>query len=237
MQEIVFGSVVYLAGRLFAGRDCMAWIPFYADDEDFISIIERLNNDSEIAFIQPHRKYFNKKWIAQYKVKQLNHKECCLWHIPGGEIKRYVKGERIDFSGKLHRLFNKPQRMLVKSGSVADPWKGWRGPHILGEKNVPFLGGEPNIIQLVVNTTGTKNDNAIGLSYFGWIANRYKAAGIPADTTTVNWWNRLRRWVEKQSAAKIPRSGSLNGSQPEIWAFPSAYESIKSGKEREPDTM
>jgi len=211
----------------------MAWIPFYADDDDFISIIERLNDDSEIAFIQP---YGNKKWIAKKQIERLSNGDYCLWHIPGGEIKRYIKGETNIFYGALQRLLNAP-KMMEESGTVANPWKGWKGPHQADNKDVPFLGSEPNIIELSVNITGIENNNAIGMSCFGWIANRYKSIGNPAHKTTVNWWNRLKYWIEKQSAAKITRFGPLDYPQPEIWAFSSAYKKIKDGKVREQNAI
>lgn len=212
----------------------MAWIPFYADEDDFISIIERLNDDSEIAFILPCG---NGKWIAKKQIEQLGKGDHCLWHIPGGEIKQYIEGEKNIISGVLRRLLNAPKKMSEKSGTVSNPWNGWKGPHESGKIDVPFLGNEPNIMQLTVNMTGICNDNAIGMSGFGWIANRYKAVGSPAHKTTVNWWNRLRRWIRKTSAAKITHLGPLDHPQPEIWAFSSAYEKIKNGKERDPNTM
>ena len=212
----------------------MAWLPFYADSNDYTQIIERLNVDSEIAFIRPHGEG---KWIAIQQVDKLDNGEYCLWHIPGGEITHYIDREKTIFSCSLRRLFNAPKKMTEASGTVRDPWKGWKGPRDSGWKEVPFLGNDPNIIRLTVNITGIQNRNAIGMSCFGWIGNRYKAVGNPAHKTTVNWWNRLRRWVKKQSVSKITRCGPIEHPQPEIWAFPSAYDKITAGEEREANAL
>lgn len=212
----------------------MAWIPFYADGDDFVSIIERLNGDSEIAFIQPYGKG---KWIAKERIERLTNGDHCLWHIPGGEIKRYSEGKRNVFSGVLQRLVDAPKKMTEESGLVATPWKGWKGPHESGKKDTPFLGSEPNIIRLKVSITGIYDNNAIGMSGFGWIANRYKAVGNPAHKTTVHWWNRLRHWIRNKSVSKITHFGPLDYPQPTIWAFSSAYKKIKSGKGRDPNSI
>ena len=126
--------------------------------------------------------------------------------------------------------------MIEAAGTVANPYDGWKGPHVSAKKDVPFLANEPNIIELVVNITGLKNTSAIGMSCFGWIANRYRAVGSPAHKRTVNWWNSLKRWMAAQSAARISRFGPLD-KHPEIWVFPCALIKINGGKDREANAL
>ena len=208
----------------------MAWIPIYADENDFLLIMDKLNQDPEIAFIAPNGR---KKWIAVHSMNQLRDGTYYLWHMPGGPIKNYQEG-RVDVLGtKLRKLFNVPGNMLEEAGLVKDPFKGWKGPHQAGDKNLPFLGNEPNIIELNVRTQGADSPDSIGLSSFGWIGNRYQSIGLPAAKETTNWWRRLKNWMSKTAAEKIPRSGPLDGPDREIWAFPSAHKHFLDGKGRD----
>jgi hypothetical protein len=62
----------------------------------------------------------------------------------------------------------------------------------------------------------------IGLSSFEWIGDRYASLGEVASEETKLFWDRLQRWVRKNSQ-KIPRAGALTGPDAEIWTFPSAF--------------
>jgi len=57
--------------------------------------------------------------------------------------------------------------------------------------------------------------------------------GSPAKPSTERWWANLRKWVRKQGAKRIPRSGPIDGPHPEIWAMPSALERFESGLPRD----
>ena len=93
----------------------MPWIPIYADENDFLLIMEKLNDDSDIAFIVPNGR---KKWIAVHSINLLNDGTYYLWHMPGGPIQNYKEG-RVDVLGKkLRKLFNVPGNMLEEAGFV-----------------------------------------------------------------------------------------------------------------------
>lgn len=209
----------------------MAWIPIYADEDDFITITEKLNADSEIAYLLPDGK---ERWIAHAEVEYLQDGDYMLWHTPGGEILRFRKGKRDINTGVLGKLMKYPvDPPLIEAGWVEDPWKGWKGPHASDNETLPFLDSAPCIISLTVRRHGAYSDGSIGMSCFGWIGNRYRLIGKPASKETANWWRRLNRWISKESATKIPRSGDLDGPNPEIWAFPSAYGKINIGNPRD----
>ena len=60
--------------------------------------------------------------------------------------------------------------------------------------------------------------------------------GEGAKPTTEKWWKRLRRQITKR-AVRIPREGPTDGPDAEIWALPSALESIRNGTFREMNPM
>jgi hypothetical protein len=69
----------------------------------------------------------------------------------------------------------------------------------------------------------------IGLSSIGWIGNRYKVIGRAAKPETERFWKRLRKFVACH-ATQIPRTGSLDGPDSEIYAFPTALAEIRNGR-------
>jgi hypothetical protein len=59
----------------------MAWIPIYADKEDFRTILEWLNADPETVFIvasNPGR------WVAKSSLDALESRRYCIWHLKSG---------------------------------------------------------------------------------------------------------------------------------------------------------
>ena len=190
----------------------MAWIPLYADDNDFTVICEWLNREEEIAFLVSHGA---KKWIAKRVIEALSAGEHTLWHIPSGPLPL------------LGATDEEPE------STVEDPWKGWTEKRTGANFLIPYFGaGHPGVITLAVNSEGYDASGSIGLSAFGWIGNRYRIIGSGAHQSTEKYWLRLKRWIAKQ-AIKIPRTGPPDGENPEIWTFPSAYERIVSGVPRD----
>jgi len=212
----------------------LAWIPFYADKADIALIVTRLNNDADIAYIL--RGWWG-RWKACRTVEDLEDGSYCLWHVPGGPIASYVEGKADILGNALRKRMGIAGNMLEEHGVVQDPWKGWKGPHVTGQKNVPFLGTKPNIIDLSIHTSGSEGRDSIGLSCFGWIEQRYASIGSPASKATVEWWKRLERWVSEHATGRIPRFGPANGPDPEIWGFPSAHERILHGTRREANPL
>jgi hypothetical protein len=196
----------------------MAWIPIYADEKDIIQIFHKLNSDPEIAYIISHGK---NKWIASDRIMEQNDGMYYLWHIPGGQLKKYKK----------------TRNGVEEAWMVKNPFKGWKNAHQSDNPQIPFLGSQPNTIEFRANTTGKDSFPSIGMSSFGWIANRYKPIGSSAAKETINWWRRLKNWISKNSISKIPRFGSLDGPEKEIWVLPSAYGKIKNGTARDGNSI
>ncbi len=180
------------------------------NQSDLRALVSWLNNESDIAFIVSDG---HKKWKAVHAVESPCDQRYCLWHSASGPL-------------SLPRKF-------LPDGTVRDPWKGWKEKLTGADPTCPYFGVEhPWIYWLSAKTESDREPNALGLSAFGWIGNRYGAIGNPAPPKTKKWWERLKRWVKKQ-AVQIPREGPIDGSKAEIWAMPGALEEIKGGRARD----
>ena len=188
----------------------MPWIPFYADDDDFSLIMERLNSDPEIAIIVAAGAG---AWLAKHQIPELAEGKHLLWHLPGGPLPLL----RAD-------AFTEP-------GTVEEPFTGWKEQRPGADPSIPFFGSIPGIIELHKSVNGEVSSGAIGLSSFGWLGNRYRVIGKGASPTTQSWWRRMQSWVKHAAIEKIPRGG--RSVSPEIWAFPSAHTKIKAGVPRD----
>lgn len=191
----------------------MPWIPFYADDSDFFGIIDYLNKDDDIAFIVGAGPT---TWKAVSKVNyHYLHETTLLWHIPGGPLPLVKE--------------------LQPNEIIKDPFAGWEDhdPQDMEFRKTPYFGSSPVVIELYVNVEGKRNPEAIGISGFGWIGNRYSVIGSPAPAVTKAYWEKVRRWVSKNCTKKISRVGPLDSGTQEIFAFRSAYEKFLGGTERE----
>ncbi len=184
----------------------MPWLPFYADEEDFRVVLGRLNADEESAVIVPNGAG---RWVAKRTVDGLADGCYCLWHIPSGPLPLLFRR-----AGKIH------------TAAVEDPFAGWEARLTGHNPSVPYFGIHPGVIVMAKVTQGVESPDAIGMSGFSWIGNRYRAIGYGAAESTGKWWRRLRRWVRKQAVRRIPRKAGL---EPEIWVFPSAYRRIAGG--------
>jgi hypothetical protein len=199
----------------------MPWLPLYIDRADAEVVLQRLNQDEELAFLVSDGP---KKWKAVRTLGELPDRDYSLWHTPGAPLPMLVPGQ------------------FEPDGFVEDPWTGWTERVTGLDPTIPFFGaGHPShiIFSVCTRTDGTRHQmtgDVIGLSGFQWIGERYASTGGPAAGPTKPWWNRLRHWVSK-SARKIPRSGPVDGPRGEIWAFPSALQSIAEGKQRAPNPL
>lgn len=189
----------------------MPWLPLYVDDADSQQLLSWLNTDEEIAFIVSDGP---KQWKAVHSIESIVNGRYCLWHAPSGPLPLVGHG-------------------TIKDGQVRDPWAGWTEVRTGANPNTPYFGaGHPGIVWLNARPISHRNSKAIGLSSFEWIGNYYRIIGNPAPEVTEKWWQRLRKAVKKV-ARRIPREGPCDGADAEIWAFPSAYESILSGTPRD----
>ncbi|MGX9987115.1 hypothetical protein [Soonwooa purpurea] len=191
----------------------MAWIPIYLNKGDINILNDFLNSEQEIAFLISVGK---NKWIAKSEWNILADiekdsfigeyyipKTCeySMWHIPSGKLPVY----------NLEEVF-------------IDPWKEWT-EDFEDQRRTPFFGAD---CTKVFTLTIKIDDNEIPMSGVEWIRNYYKIIGKEADKSTDKFWNKLRRFIKKNSI-QIPRcNDSLR--KPEIFAFENAYREIQNGK-------
>ena len=190
----------------------MPWLPLYMDDVDAQQIAALLNSDASIAFIVSQGPG---RWVAQHSLTELADARFCIWHIPSGPLPLLGPGG-------------------ASSLTVGDPWAGWAELRSGFDRRQPYFGaGHPGVIWWNLRTKSRSAPDRIGLSSFEWIGNHYRVIGSAADTSTEQWWAGLRKSLRKQEAGRIPRTGPLDGPDPEIWAMPSALAKIVSGVPRD----
>ncbi|MFC6999045.1 hypothetical protein [Rufibacter roseus] len=192
----------------------MAWLPMYLAQQDVELLNNWLNQEEELAFLVSNG---NRKWIAKKEhdirvdlatqKSGLGHVEYNLWHVPSGPL------PLLDLAS-------------AASAQITDPWAGWTEVRPGANSVIPYFGaGHPGVIHLEVKIT---DEGEIPISNFGWIGNHYKIIGNGADKTTEKFWNKLKR-MAKKDATQIPRCNDSRGKK-EIYAFPSAYQEIESGR-------
>ncbi len=197
----------------------MPWLPLFLERSDAELLLQRLNEDDEVAFLIANGP---KQWKAVKTLSALPDADYSLWHTLGAPLPMLVQGQ------------------FAPEGFVDDPWSGWTERCTGDDPTRPYFGaGHPShvILNVKTRTDGKPHRLAgevIGLSGFQWIGERYKSVGGPGAGPTKQWWNRLKHWVSK-NAKKIPREGPVEGQHAEIWAFPSALASIAEGKHRAPN--
>jgi hypothetical protein len=196
----------------------MPSIQFYADEQDFDAVFARLAGDEEIAVIVPAGKTLlgGRKWIARRPVERLDDGPHCLWHVPVGPLTLLTS------------------RSGESSTPIVDPFAGWTEKASSGDTRVPFSGASlPAVVTLSVARASREKPGGIAQSAFGWIGNRYRAAGAPAAATTEKWWRNLSRWFAATAAAKVTRWGPPDGDDADIWALPGAHAKIRAGVHRD----
>jgi hypothetical protein len=191
----------------------MPWIPLYADEEDFRVVLDHLNQDEDVAFVLSDGL---RCWRATHTIPQLDGiRRICLWHVP---------------SGDLPLLHPHPSKTV---DSIQDPWSGWTELRTGADSTCPYFGaGHPGVIWLNHRPKSLRVPDGIGLSSFEWIGNHYSVIGSPAPEVTERFWARLRRWVKK-IGIMVPRSGAVDGTDAEIFTFPSALAAFRGGRCRD----
>ncbi|WP_175625129.1 MULTISPECIES: hypothetical protein [Oxalobacteraceae] len=179
----------------------MSWIPMYATKKDIAQLVEYLNGSEEIAFIVSNG---TNQWIAVNSVETLEPGKHWLWHVPSGALPLARMGEPY--------------------GEIEDPFEGWAATYATRDPSVPYFGpGHPGVFSLEVRREQLAKDGThyIPMSSFGWIGNRYRIIGFPANPATEKYWKVLKRWMKKTSV-QVPRGGPGGEYKPEIWAFEDA---------------
>ncbi len=223
----------------------MPSLSFFADTNDVGLLVQRLNEDPEVAFFVPlapidvpppvpslsgNRFIERTRWQAVHTVPSLSDGQHSLWHVPTGELLKPVP------SGKLAGPPSTP---------IADPWSGWTGRAIVvrnGSRDViPEVESGPGyqgIIRLDLSTRhlpysaeerAARDDlwpywlgteEFLAYSGFQWIGGHYR----PALKETTRWWNGLKRWLGRSCAKLTDPTG-----RQAFYAFPSAFQLLQSG--------
>jgi hypothetical protein len=186
----------------------MPWLPIYATTADIESIRAWLNAETAVAFVvgaTPGR------WVAQATIDSFDQSRICLWHVP---------------SGPLPLVSAEPGEA---PSWIDNPWSGWQERRAGADSSVPYFGaGHPGTVWLNVRRSSPRDPEILGLSSFEWIGNHYRIIGNTAHPDTERWWQRLKRWVKKNSIL-VPRGGLASQTEPEIWALPHARERLLAG--------
>jgi hypothetical protein len=199
----------------------MPWIPMYVNEKDARVLLTWLAESAQVAFLLSDG---IGRWKAVHELNELPNAPVEMWHIPSGPLP----------------LLGKERHDPVQE--IASPWNGWAEQRPRSDNRLPYFGpGWPGVMTLNLQLVTKRNQSdhansqqapsAIGLSNVGWIGNRYKIIGKAAKAETEKFWKMLRRFVATH-ATKIPRTGSLDGPDCEIYAFPAALDEIRNGRVR-----
>lgn len=223
----------------------MPELSFFLDQHDLGLLLERLNADSEIAFIvagegeayRPRSSNFTvqftageltgmmehpRHWKAVQTVDALADGLHSLWHIPAGPLPLIdVKRDTAPI-----RLMS-PQNP-TRHPSIRDPWSGWVGTDQFGPgcspwirlevwtRHHPYTQHERTVLNQL-NAFWMNRYDMFVVSGFQWTGSHFR----PAPPQTQRWWNHMKSWVNR-NAVRLR-------SDPGFWAFPSALRKLKSG--------
>jgi hypothetical protein len=110
----------------------MPWLPIYIDKIDLKMLIDWINAEKNIAFIEGNGP---KKWKAVNSIERYEDKRHCLWHCE---------------SGPLPLL-----RKRLPDGKILDPFKGWKERRTGADSSTPYFGaGHPGVYWLNARTEG-----------------------------------------------------------------------------------
>lgn len=182
----------------------------FFDEEDAKILIDRLNQDEEIAFIVHKGVYegFN-QWKAVPTVDSLSDGNHSLWHVPGEPLKTCggYGSEQI----------------------ITDPWNGWTGSLRWGNSARIYLNFNTQlhtqsayyeIDKFSVFDAKRKagGDQFLKVSNFRWEG----VFGHTPREQTHQWWKRFKRWVGREAVMLRHRKYATI-----YWAFPSAFQKLK----------
>ena len=199
----------------------MPGLSYFIDEDDLHVLIDRLNADTEIAFIVPdgplgpenrgHRLLWRlgsdmghrQRWRAVQTVDGLRDGRHSLWHVPAGPLPLLKPGRE----GPLVRPPDPP---------IPDPWAGWTEERSGAEPEAPYFGpGCHATISLQLWTRHrpytqaeraaltapiswwTEGHDFLAASDLGWTGSYFR----PAPSQTRRWWNRMKAWVGRSRSA------------------------------------
>jgi len=191
-------------------------ITFYATRTDADRIRRWINAEDAVAWIVlDAREGTTYRWKAVDVIDTIEPQDYALWHKSSTRI-------------------NIPARSLdVRDTIVLDPYQGWLQELEEEDETTPWFGDSlPGPYQLHFREEGREKPGSLARSGFFWLGDHFRMIGQGASPDARRWWNRLRRWVRKESTA-IPWPFTQPASRSRAYAFPDAYTLIQSG--RHPD--
>lgn len=180
----------------------------YLNEKDLKLLSHWLNQESDIAII---KSIGERQWKAFDEISIESAGRYCLYHKKAGPLP----------------LLNK--KNLGDDITVKDPFSGWTEIRSGADPTQPYFGPAKSAVYWL--NIRISSNSIIEMSSFEWVGNHYSIIGEPAAKATKKWWNRLRRWVKKQST-HIPRTGDIDCPNKEIYAFDNAFNKISNGSPR-----
>jgi hypothetical protein len=183
---------------------------FYALDADYSTLLDRLNEDPELAFISSR---WGGRWIVERTADRIADGDTSLWHLPAGPLHARVRPVTLG-------------DVRVRGPEIAAPWDGWSADTIPCEQG-------PETFRLVVHREMWPDDR-LPLASLQWSGDRSAELGRKAAPETHRWWKRMERWFGS-AGRRISRVGAHDSKPPRMlaaYALPVAYEAIVRGRAR-----
>jgi hypothetical protein len=230
----------------------MPSVSFFIDEQDVGLLLDRLNADSEIAFIVPDGVPENRKaelrrgfaltltngelkvvvepprrWKAVQTVNALTEGPQSLWHVPAGPLPQ-IKVDRDPTA--MHWAPLRDPKGPSPYPSIPDPWTGWTGTDQFGSACSPWVRLE----LWTRHHPYTEQERATLSPLISFwtdkddilVVSDFQWTGNyfrPAPPQTHRWWNRMKGWIDRNAVRLRPGAGFS------FWAFPSALKKLKSG--------
>lgn len=209
-------------------------IKFYATRDDLLPLLNRLNEDSEIAFLMPDG---DTRWKAVQQISTFREGKHYLWHLPSGplyyerpphlpsQLREMYKSIPDPWTGWDDQLLPERYQETLNPIYMGAYWKGWiqvpsrTKEDVLVKPNLPIT---PSILIFTIQHGTYSVDEALPFEHdIFWRANYFRLIGSPAHPETEKWWARFKRWFTKQTTRIIQVSYT-----PKPYAFPNAYRKI-----------
>ena len=144
---------------------------------DGARLLQRLNDDDEIAFVTHEGKG---RWKAVSSVECLPAGKSLLWHAPSGVL-----------------LLRMPNSQEHGRAAIQDPFGGWWDP-----EDEAYAEGDacnyPGVIVMEIRSH-QELDASLVLASFSWIGGAFSVSGRRPDPSTTRWWRRFARWHEREA--------------------------------------
>lgn len=177
----------------------MPHIAVYYEDSEIELLLNRLNEDEEVAWIVSNGP---RRWKAQKSIDWLQAKQYAIWHIPSGALP-------LDWE----------KSSLFVNTFVEDPREGWTEKRRGSDSSIPYFGaGHPGVfwIDHTLTRLSLQLPDSVKQVNLSWIGSHYSIV----HPFTQKWWQRMQRWVRKTATLDKTLVGS-------VLAFPLAYQTMK----------